>query len=138
MRVIVFVFFCFCFSSCTNRYLTIQQEWIDENYLASVHAKTPDPEQKNITKGQKLTIGWDFPKSVFDEELSLNIQFLFWDNTLLKKCHHIFEKRDYISYFFPQEDYFPLLSYQIHVVDKKGKVIQVWTHQLWTELIEES
>lgn len=106
--------------------------------MASTYVKTPDPEQKNIIKGQKLTIGWDFPKSVFEKELTMKVQLLFWDNFLKKEEHHIFSKRNYVSYFFPEEDYFPLLSYQIHVMDKNGEIIQVWTHQLWTELIEET
>lgn len=110
----------------------MQQEWIDQQYLASTFASTPDPEKYDMEKGQLLTIGWDYPKSLFEKKLTLKLTMRFWDDSQREYVQKIAMKRDYLSYFFTDEK---ILTYRIDVFTEEGALLESWVHQLWTELI---
>ena len=128
----------FLFSSCYKTHLFVQQEWINDSYLASKHVKTPDPRQKNPPFGQKLLIKWDYPLSLYKRDLSLVLTVRFWDNTQKNYVYKLKRKRGYTSYYFPVKSKNKdkeILTYNISVVDKEKQVVERWYHQLWTELI---
>ena len=125
------VFLIFC-QSCSQNHLTVQQEWIDQKYLASSFTKTPDPKKLVMEKGQMLTIGWDYPLTLFDEKLTMQLQIRFWNGTEKLLHHDIRRKRDFISYFFSKER---ILTYRIDIFTKEEALLESWIHQLWTPLI---
>lgn len=113
----------------------MQQEWVDENFLASSHVRTPDPRQEKPPRGQRLLIGWDFPRSLFQENLTLVARIRFWDNREEVLSHPIERRRDAIAFDFFQENQ-KILTYQVQVLSGTGATIEVWEHHFWTELID--
>lgn len=131
LGAIVSLCFVFC-QSCSSSYLTVQQEWIDQTHLASSFAHTPNPKMYQMEKGQMLTVGWDYPKSLFEKDLTMQLTIRFWDDTQKTFKQKIDLKRDYASYFFSEEK---ILTYRIDILTKDEGVLESWVHQLWTELI---
>ena len=124
-------------SGCYKNHLYVQQEWIDREFLASSKVGTPDPRQANPPEGQRLLIGWDFPKSMFLEDLSLLLTVRLWDNTQQVLFQHIERKRDVAAFYFPSHDKEKrILTYRLQVMNKEGKILETWKHHFWTELIE--
>lgn len=117
----------------------MQQEWVDAEFLASSKIGTPDPRQEHPPCGQRLLLAWDFPRSLFDEKLTLVATVRFWDNTQEVLFHPVERRRSYTAYYFPNPE--PsgdrkILTYQVQVVSSNGTVIETWKHHFWTELIE--
>ncbi|MES2273026.1 MAG: hypothetical protein V4487_02405 [Chlamydiota bacterium] len=126
-------------TGCYKNHLYVQQEWIDRKFLASSHVNTPDPRQEHPRLGQRLLVSWDFPRSLFQEQLSLQITVRLWDNTQELICHPIERKRDVAAFFFsnPGEEMDSrILTYRVQVVSKDGNVLETWNHHFWTEWID--
>ena len=126
-------------SGCTRNHLYVQKEWIDRNYLASSHVHTPDFRQEHPPTGDQLLVSWDFPKSVFEQKLTLEATVRFWNEKEETFCRTLKRKRGYEVLFFPHDE--PdtdqrILTYLIRVVSAKGEVVGYWEHQFWTQLIE--
>lgn len=116
----------------------MQKEWVDKQFLASSRVNTPDPRQKCPFEGQRLLIGWDFPKSLFSEELTLDIVVRLWDQTEKKISYPITHKRDATAFFFPcgpTDKNHQILTYRIQVINRDGVIVETWNHHFWTELI---
>ena len=62
------LFLLFLFSGCQKYYLTVYQEKIDKDSLASTHVGSPDPRQKNPPKGQELIIEWQIPGEILKQK----------------------------------------------------------------------
>lgn len=121
------------FTGCYRHHLYVQQEWVDKNFLASSHVNTPDPRQDDPPEGQRLLIAWDFPRSVFQKELTLAISVRFWGDTQKEITYPLAKKRGYRAYFFPNEK---ILTYRVRVLTRDQEVIESWNHHFWTQLIE--
>lgn len=106
---------------------------MDREFLASSHVGTPDPRQKNPPKGQRLLIAWDFPRSLFREELSLKATVRLWDQTEKVFFIPLERKRDAVALSFPCDK---ILTYQVQVFNREKEEIEKWDHQFWTPLIE--
>lgn len=131
----VFIFF----TSCYKNHLYVQHEKMDITYLASSHVNTPDYRQKHPPVGQTLSIAWDFPLSLFRENLNMILTVRFWDNKQDVFCHKIDRKRGYKIFKF-QDDTIDkskkILTYKIDVFNEDGILIDQWKHQFYKELIE--
>lgn len=124
-------------SGCYKNHLYVQQEWIDRDFLASTKVGTPDPRQSNPPEGQRLIVAWDFPKSMFAEELTLHVIVRLWDNTEQVFSQPLDRKRDLATFYFPvKEKEKKILTYLVQVANGEGKVIETWKHHFWTKLIE--
>ena len=129
----------FLLSSCYKDHLYVQQEWIDQQSLASSHIGSPDPRRKEPYIGQKLLIGWEFSLSLYEEDLTLFVTVRLYDNSQHTYCHHVDQKRGWTSYFFPnplEEKEKRILTYRVEVQNREGKVVESWLHQLWTEKVD--
>jgi hypothetical protein len=110
--------------------LYVQQEKVDRNFLASSHIGTPDPRQANPPEGQRLLIGWDFPKSLYQQQLILVASIRFMSEKE-KVCRiPIVRKRGSTALFFPKEQ---ILTYRVQVVAADGSILETWKHHFWTE-----
>jgi hypothetical protein len=117
--------------------LYVQQEAIDRDFLASTKVGTPDPRQVDPPEGQRILIGWDYPKSVFSEGLTLVLTARLWDSTQKVLFKPIERKRDVAAFFFPSDEKEKkILTYRIQVINGEGKILETWKHHFWTELIE--
>jgi hypothetical protein len=126
------------FTGCYKGHLYVQQETVDKNYLASTWTKTPDYRADTPPYGQNLLVAWDFPLSTYRRELALDITVRFWDNTEAKLVQKLGRRRGSNSFFYPNPGHIKekkILTYKIDVVAGDGEIIEVWKHQLWTELI---
>lgn len=133
-------FFCICLlGGCYKDNLYVQQEWVDGSFLASSKVCSPDPRQSHPPIGQRLIIGWDFPKSLFQEGLTLVATVRLWDNSQQEFRKAITRKREVIEYFFQNDQEgidLRILTYKIQILGPDGKEVRVWEHHLWTELID--
>ncbi len=122
-----------CFTGCCCRHLYVQQECVDQNFLASTKVGTPDPRQKRCYEGQRLLIGWDFPRSLFQKGLSLEIRVRLWGEKEDVIAYRLERKRGAEAFFFPREK---IVTYLVNVVSDEGKIVETWKHHFWTELIQ--
>jgi hypothetical protein len=124
--------------SCCHHHLSILQQTIDPNYLASVNVKTPDPRQKNPPFGQQLIIEWWVPKLTVVEGSELVLHVIYWDYSQ-ETCRFPIKKRGGYHLFPLLREKFEekkgFLTYMAEIVDKEGRVYAEWKHQLWVNLI---
>lgn len=83
-------------------------------------------------------IGWDFPKSLFCQELTLHVTVRRYDQTEQLSLIPVMHKRDATALFFPSTSATPelrILTYKIEVFNRKEERIEAWYHHFWTELI---
>lgn len=126
-------------TGCYKNHLYVQQEWVDANFLASSKVQTPDPRQEHPPLGQRLIIAWDFPKSLFQENLTMVATVRLWDNTQSVYRQALERKRDVKALFFANDTAGidrRILTYRVQVFNKEGVEVEKWEHHFWTELID--
>jgi hypothetical protein len=121
-------------------YLYVQQEAVDSSFLASAHVSTPDPRAEDPPIGQRLLIRWDFPKSIFDQNLTLFATIRFWDSHEELLQLPLLRKTDTTFFFFPKEatgskSQGKILTYRITIQNGSGCEVACWEHPFWTPLI---
>lgn len=112
---------------------------MDVNFLASSHVGTPDPRRDDPPEGQRLLIGWNFPRCMVEDGLVLWITVRLWDNTQDFVVQPIDRKRGSAAFYYPNKDDCidrRILTYKIEVLTSSGFLIETWKHHFWTELIE--
>jgi hypothetical protein len=135
------VYFCaiaVLFFGCQKYYISIAQESINKDSLASTQLKTPDPRQKNPPMGEKLIIEWKVPKECLVQEPTLHLHVIYKDYTEEYFVYPIAHRLDYVVYSLVGEQYLckkGILTYQAQVKTLNDKSILDWKHQLWTKLI---
>lgn len=128
----------FLFFGCSANHLYVQIEDIGLDYLASVYVKTPDFRQNCPPYGQKIHVLWNFPKNLYYQNLSINLKVRFWDNTEENVVYKINKRFGSSSFFFKnplRAKQKNILTYRVQIVNGRGEVVEIWNHQLWTELI---
>lgn len=128
----------FFLAGCQKYYISIAQENIDINYLASTALGTPDPRQKNPPLGEQLIIEWQVPRDRLSDHLVLQLHVIYKNYTEEFFIYPVPHKLDYVTYSLLGEEYKQkkgILTYQAEIKDDMGAVIVDWRHQLWTKLI---
>lgn len=121
---------------CYKNHLYVQQEWVDANFLASSKVQTPDPRQANPPHGQRLIIAWDFPQSLFQENLHLVATVRFWNNSQESIRRPLERKRDVVAFYFAEKTPdWKILTYRVQIFAADGHLVEEWDHHFWTELI---
>jgi hypothetical protein len=126
-------------TSCYKDGLYVQQEWIDEKFLASSRVETPDPRAEHPPKGQRLVVGWDFPRSIYLQKLSLFLTVRFMDQKQKVYFMPLKNKRGVESFYFSNlkdDKQKKILTYKVVVLNEKGVEVANWKHHFWTNLIE--
>jgi hypothetical protein len=129
----------FLFSSCSRYYLSVYQESVHRESLASVYAGTPDPEQLHPPSGQKLIVEWQVPKAYLIENPLVQLNVLFWNNTEEHYVWPINQRRGYeILELLDNENAKreKILAYRARVLNEEGQVFREWRHMLWVQLIQ--
>ena len=125
-------------SGCQKYYISIAQESVDKDYLASVALSTPDPRQSHPPLGEKLIIEWKVPKEYLTHKPSLHLHVIYKDYTEAFFTYPMHYKMDYAVYNLLGEEYQSkkgILTYQAEVRGEQEEPLLDWRHQLWTKLI---
>ncbi len=131
------LFFVSLFSSCYKNHLYVQSQVVDREFLASTYVGTPDPRQAHPPVGQRLSVGWNFPTDLFDQELTLVCTVRLWNQEEVERELVMESKRGAESFFFPAPDpEHRILTYRVDVRNCAGEIVETWKHHFWTELIE--
>ena len=133
IRVRIFSIILTLLSSCYKDHLYVQQEWVDQTFLASMHVNTPDPRQECPPCGQRLLVAWRFPSNMIDYGLNLILTVRFWDNSEEEVCRRLESSRGYEVFNFFDEE---ILTYRIQIFDDADNLIETWEHHFWTKLID--
>lgn len=138
-KKIILFFSLLLFSGCFKGHLFVQQQKVGADYLASSNVGTPDYRQKKPPIGERLIVAWDFPSSLYqDKSLWFSITVRFYDNSEKNIKYHLKRRRGSKSFLFSNRTLNPekqILTYRIEVKDKEGKVVEIWKHHFWTEMI---
>lgn len=133
-----FLLLCLLSAGCSKYYLTVDQQWVDGNYLASTHARTPDPRQSNPPLGQMLVFDWWVPNKIFKQKPYILVDLIFWDYTTKQVRIPIEKRLSYATYKLLNEEYAKtggILTYKAEIVTEEGAIYREWKHQLWVKLI---
>ena len=138
--LLLFLSLCFLLG-CRPYYLSVCQEWVDTNYLASTHVSTPDPRQEHPPLGQQLILDWRVPKEIFEQKPEVILDLILWDYTTRQVKIPIRHRMDFTTYKLLNEEYEKaggILTYKARIVTQDGTLFREWRHQLWVNLIKVS
>lgn len=125
-------------TGCSQYYLSVSQQWLDVDYLASSHVATPDPRQLDPPLGQMLVLSWRLPEAVFVSNPRLILDLILWDYTTTEVSFPIERRMDFTTYRLVNQDYDQsggILTYKARILTDEGILFREWKHQLWTPLI---
>lgn len=127
---------CFC-GCCGSKHISVLNEPIDQNRLASVHVNAPDPRHEENAHGQRLYVSWGLPHKYKGTELTgiLKVRYHSPEQAIIPFV--IDKLRDTFIYEIVDEEYFKkegILAYQIQIFSD-GELVDTYQHSMWTELI---
>ena len=137
MRTIVFFSLFLCFG-CHKYHVTCQKQHVGRSSLASTFVKSPDPEQKNPPKGERLIVHWRVPEYAMKDPLTLSVHLIYKDLTQKIERFEIDRRFGYITYELINEEFKKtggILTYKAEVSSPE-KVLESFEQQLWVTLIE--
>lgn len=127
------------FVSCQRYYVTVSQQKINSNYLASSIVETPDPRQNHPPRGQELIVSWKLPYKLLQENPLCILKVLYRDYTEATFYHKIKNATGYWKYSLLNEKFEKkegILTYRTEIViGEDEKLYREWKHQLWVNLI---
>lgn len=136
-RIIFLSFVTFIFCSCSRTYISLQEQLVDKDYLASSYVQTPDPEAKCPPCGKNILIEWNFPISVFRQNLCIFLTARLWDNTTRIYKYRISKKQGYVTmYFSSKNPNKKLLTYKVEVINAENQLVECVENQFWTEKVD--
>lgn len=129
----------FLCAGCCQPHLIVRNDYLTIDRYASYHVETPDPRLACPELGQMLTVIWHI-SDVFPEgsPFSLLISIRFGNLEHTEIAVPINQSQGFYRYRLTDSDYWEkegILAYKIELISQ-GRVIDVWRHQLWVELIE--
>jgi hypothetical protein len=125
-------------SGCGKYYISVCQQWVDVQYLASTNAGTPDPRKLKPPEGQMLVVDWRVPGAILKKHPQVVIDLIFWDYSTKQVRFPIKYGMGYVSYSLLDEEYLKtggILTYKVEIIAEDGKIYKEWKHQLWVNLI---
>ncbi len=141
LRLCAFAFNLFAFlllTGCGETYLSVHNEYLSHQNLASYHVDTPDPLLISPPIGQRLIVCWTLPKKYkCMSELYLDVTIQFRNHEQMSEQFYLPRLKGTYIYDLLNDEYIAkkgFLSYKIDLV-ADGTVITEWRHQMWTELI---
>jgi hypothetical protein len=123
---------------CHGKHLSVCQQLIDRNYLASTHVRTPDPKQDNPPFGQLIIVNWWIPERVLENHAVLKIDIVYWNYTQETIAIPLTKRWGHHQVFLLDKEFEEkkgFLTYRAFVETQDGEVFAEWKHQLWVNLI---
>ena len=125
-------------SGCQKYYLSLTDQNINVDYLASTHVATPDKRQHNPPYGQMIVMDWRVPKDVLDKAPTLDL-YVIYGNYTEQKFHYPIETRmGFKTYKDLNQEFVDkkgIIAYRAEIRLSDGSIYKSWKHQLWAELI---
>lgn len=125
-------------TGCASSPLSVHNEYISHQNLASYHVGTPDPLLSNPPIGQRLVVFWILPKKYrCSHDLHLNIAIQFRNHEQMSERFNLPRLKGTYVYDLLNDDYIAkrgILSYKIDLV-ADGVIIDEWHHPMWVDLI---
>lgn len=137
---IAFVLSLLLVGSCQHFFphLTAYTEYLTIERLASTIVETPDPLKYYPELGQRLVINWYLPADYLKEEdLHLEVVVRFRNREQDSFSIPICRANGGYYYEVLNDDFSEnggILTYKMDLIGS-GEVLEVWRHQMWTELI---
>jgi hypothetical protein len=126
--------------SCRDRYVVVYNDYITPSYLASSYVDAPDPRKCCEFCGQRLVIRWRLSKGELYgcESAYIRLLLRFGCAEVEEVCIPMGKRFGTYVYWLMNEDYREkdgILTYKVEMV-VDDEVVDVWEHQVWTELID--
>jgi hypothetical protein len=125
-------------ASCDKYYLSLREVPVDASYLASTHARTPDPRKDNPPHGQKVVLQWSVPPEILDKQPQILFRVIYKNHTEKEFIYPIESRLGYTVYSLLDQEFDEtggLLTYSADVMTSDHVVFREWKHQLWVNLI---
>ena len=131
------------FTSCQKYFISIVQDRVDGDSLASAALYTPDPRAQHPPLGERLIVEWQLPRECVEQHPKLYLYVVYKDYTKKEFIYDITHRVDYIVYQLLGDAYCDtrgVLAYKAEVKLPDGTIFRTWQHQLWVEpiIIEDS
>lgn len=139
MQLIFLFLICVFCSGCQKNFVTVVQEKIHRNLLASSFVDSPDPLQHTPPHGKKLYISWNIHGDYNLEECRLRISMIFRNRETKTVELDIPRKRGTILYSLLDQEYYEtrgLLTYKVEILRKNEEILALWTHQMWVNIVQ--
>lgn len=140
LRIVVVLFLFVGFTGCSSERLFVQGSYITHEDLASSHVGSPDSKKDSMWTGQELFVNWSLPKKYLSKpnvRLVLYLRFRNREQEVktipIDRCSGVY------TYRLLNEDFFNkrgIVTYQAKIVAEEDEVLETWSHQLWTNLLE--
>lgn len=137
-RIFLFLICVFC-CGCQRNFVTVVQEKIHRNLLASSFVDSPDPMQYDLPRGKKLYISWNIDRQCSFEDSVIRLSMIFRNRQIKIVNLPVPKQGGTLVYSLLDQEYYDsqgLLSYKVELLGKNEKIMAVWTHQLWVNIIE--
>lgn len=138
MCKIIFTAFLALLAACSSQHISISQQRIDRDYLASSHVHTPDPRQENPPFGQMLIVDWSVPRSILKKHPQIILYLIYRNFTEEVFYYPITSGGGHKLFFLINKEYEEkkgILTYKAEIVTDDNQVYSEWRHQMWVNLI---
>lgn len=137
-RIFLFFICVFC-CGCQRNFVTVVQEKIHRNLLASSFVDSPDPMQYDLPHGKRLYISWNIDRQCSFKHCVLRLSMIFRNRQIKTVDLSIPKQRGTLVYSLLDQEYYDrrgLLAYKVELLGQQEEVMAVWTHQLWVNIIQ--
>ncbi len=134
--ILLILFLC---TGCEKYFVTIKKEPIDRQYLASSFVGSPDPLQQNPPLGQILFVEWAISSEDLAKKPHLALELIYGNWTGETILFDIDKRRGIAEYNLkgkPYKDKEGFFSYRALIKTPQGEVLEQWSEQMWTPLIQ--
>ncbi len=125
-------------SGCEKYYLSLTEQDIDVNYLASITAATPDKRQQNPPFGEMIVVDWRIPKELLAKNPVIDLYVVYGNYTEKSFQYPIRKKMGYVTYKDLNDEFAlrkGIITYSADIRLEDGTLYKSWKHQLWVNLI---
>lgn len=120
-----------------SKHISVFNEPIDQNRLASVHVNAPDPLHEINPHGQRLHVSWKIPKIYEGHSLHGMLKIRYNTPEQMDIPFEIHSLKGSMTYELINEDYFSkkgIGAYQIQIFSDEI-AIDTYQHSMWADLI---
>lgn len=125
-------------TSCEKYYLSLTDQNINVNSLASVGAGTPDKRQQSPPFGEMIVMDWRIPKDVLQKHPVIDLHVIYGDYTEESFEYTLKKRMGYVTYKDLNEEYASkkgIITFRADIRLEDGTIYREWKHQLWANLI---
>ncbi|MCX6990757.1 MAG: hypothetical protein NTX49_06835 [Chlamydiae bacterium] len=123
---------------CEKYYLSLTEQDINVNYLASITAATPDKRQQNPPFGEMIVMDWRIPKELLAKNPVIDLHVVYGNYTEKSFQYPIRKKMGYVTYKDLNDEFAltkGIITYSADIRLDDGTLYKSWKHQLWANLI---